>query len=531
MKKLLTLFILTLLLLPTVSSATYNPSGGSSYRLQTSIGSSNTTIRLSSFKEPVSNIPYTMTFLNSDLECGTIAPGLSTSEFISFTGITQNADGTATLTGVSRGLSRSYPYTASTTHQQPHPGQSTFIMSDAPCLFSQYAVKQNNEAITGSWTAPTPTSASGIANKAYVDSVAGGIATLDKVTVAGTAGETFATGTVIYLKTSDARWYKADSGTPGTIVDSIVGIAQGAGAAGVAISGGALLFGLDTTQIGLTAGANYFVGTNGATTTSTTTRALGKARSTTGLYVDTHMTGVQLGANNTFTGQNIFSATTTFNGYVAGNVASTSIKVFTASTTWNRPANLRYLIVEAVGGGGAGGGKDAETYECGAAGGAGGYSKEIIATSSLGATEVVTVGFRGVGALSAAGGNGANTSFGSHVTANGGAGGASDGTAGAIQAGGAGGTASGGDINITGQAGGYCVADSTGAVSGGSGGNSILGAGGIGGVLNDADANGTAPVAGTIYGGGGSGVANANASGASTGADGANGVVIVYEIF
>jgi hypothetical protein len=131
----------------------YNPTGAGTYRLKTSIGTTNTTIALSSFKEPVSEIPYTMTYLNTSIAYGTLDPvNSSRSEFISFTGITQNADGSATLTGVTRGLSRSYPYTASSTLRQAHGGQSIFILSDSPQHFSEYAVKQNDETITGQWT-------------------------------------------------------------------------------------------------------------------------------------------------------------------------------------------------------------------------------------------------------------------------------------------------------------------------------------------------------------------------------------------
>ena len=131
----------------------YNPSGGGTYRLQTSIGSTNTTIYLSSFKEPISLTPYTMSYLNTSVGYGTLEPQQPTrSEFISFTGITQNSDGTALLTGVTRGLARSYPFTASSTFRTSHAGQSIFILSDSPQHFSEYATKQNNETISGTWT-------------------------------------------------------------------------------------------------------------------------------------------------------------------------------------------------------------------------------------------------------------------------------------------------------------------------------------------------------------------------------------------
>lgn len=165
-----------------VALASFYPTGGGTYRLQSSIGTTNTSIPLSSFREPISNIAYTMSYLNSSVECGTLDPQTTRSEFISFTGITQNSDGTAMLTGVSRGLGRSYPYTASSTLAQTHSGQSQFILSDAPCLFIQYAAKQNNETITGDWHAPDPITSVSIANREYVDGkVFGGIGNASEV--------------------------------------------------------------------------------------------------------------------------------------------------------------------------------------------------------------------------------------------------------------------------------------------------------------------------------------------------------------
>src|SRR5262245_7943435 len=60
----------------------------------------------------------------------TIEPGSSKEEIVSFTGITQNANGTATLTGVSRGLDFVSPYAASTTLQKSHAGGTYFIVSN-----------------------------------------------------------------------------------------------------------------------------------------------------------------------------------------------------------------------------------------------------------------------------------------------------------------------------------------------------------------------------------------------------------------
>lgn len=147
----------------------YNPTGGSTYHLNASISSTQTTISLSSFLEPISSTPYTMALINSDIAYGTIQPQSSNSEFISFTGITQNSDGTATLTGVTRGLARSYPFTASSTFQLPHAGQSIFILSATPQAYNEYVTKRDNETISGAKTF-TATSTFSSTSPAFYDS-------------------------------------------------------------------------------------------------------------------------------------------------------------------------------------------------------------------------------------------------------------------------------------------------------------------------------------------------------------------------
>ena len=79
---------------------------------------------------------------------GTIAPGTSKQEFISFKGITQSGDGTATLTGVARGLAPISPYSASTTLQQQHSGGVRFIISNNPSFYTQFQVPGNLQTIT-----------------------------------------------------------------------------------------------------------------------------------------------------------------------------------------------------------------------------------------------------------------------------------------------------------------------------------------------------------------------------------------------
>jgi len=314
-----------------VSLGAFNTTGGKSYRLKASVGISDTTVNLSSFKEPVSNIAYTMAYINTTIGYGTLDPQIpDKSEFVSFTGITQNSDGSAALTGVTRGLTRtpaSAGCTASTTLAVRHPAQSIFILSDSPCLFAEYAVKQNDESISGSWTFPTPTAATNAATKTYVDTlVNGGAVSTDAIIVAATAGETISSGNIVYFNKFEGEWRKADADFASTSLTVLLGVAQGAGTDGIAISGGVLLRGLDlkNTNTGGTAGTIlYLSGTAGATTTTAGTfeKILGYVKSATNTY---------------FTG-NSFSADILSSGRVSDHIIPTSLATttFTGTTTIN----------------------------------------------------------------------------------------------------------------------------------------------------------------------------------------------------
>ena len=486
----------------------FNPTGGGTYRLQSSIGSSDTTITLSSFKEPVSNIYYTMTYLNSSIEYATIEPQTSTKEFISFTGITQNSDGTATLTGVTRGLGFSYPYTASTTLQQAHPANAIFILSNPPQLTNQYANKNNDETISGAWTIGEPTAASGIATKNYVDThVNGGTVSTDSVKVAGTAGETFATGTPVYLAKSDGLWYKAGTNISGAYDFSLIGIAQGAGSAAASISGGVLISGLDTTQVAMTTGNNIFVSsTPGATTTATTSIALGRARSSTGLYVDTHIGSAYLHRPNTFTATTTIAATSSltigsFSAYQIGKNSQIFGTTTTGTSTFAIPSGITKLFVEVMGAGAGGRGCTGAGSGCRSnGGGGGGYANEVVDVTGTSSVQV----FVGTGGASSAAGTW--STFGTNGFFLSAAGAPSQ----------VPGCASGGDINICGFNGGTAITPATLA---GNAGSAFYGG------TREGNEAGTG-FDGIGIGAGGSGC-GATGSNTCTGGVGANGAVII----
>ena len=113
----------------------------------TSIGA--TSIILTSFTK-IDGTTVTMTDFGT-IGYGTLEPSTAVQEEqISFSGVTQNINGTATLTGVKTVLMYS-PYTETSGLTKSHAGGTVFIVSDNPGLWNTFTNKQNNETITGTW--------------------------------------------------------------------------------------------------------------------------------------------------------------------------------------------------------------------------------------------------------------------------------------------------------------------------------------------------------------------------------------------
>jgi hypothetical protein len=247
------------------------------FKLSNGIALGDTSIALESF-----NLPNGTAIASGDLgtvNYATLEPGTSNEEQISFTGLS----GT-TLTGVTRGLDFSEPYTAVSGNRKAHAAGAILVLSNTAAFYDNFVNKANDETITGTHTftstaLPTldtyaaPTANAQLAAKKYVDDVAaGGTASIDRVVVAGTAGETVAAGEVVYFDATDKEWKLADASTAGTSENVILGIAQGAGTNGNTISGGVILAGLDSNQTGMTAGTKQFLSdTAGALSESTDT--------------------------------------------------------------------------------------------------------------------------------------------------------------------------------------------------------------------------------------------------------------------
>lgn len=111
----------------------------------------------------------------------TLEPNSGTQEEqISFTGVTQNTNGTATLSGVKTVLFVS-PYTESSGLAKTHAGGTKAIISNTAGFYNTFANKQDTGTITAIWTFATgatpvitdaPVNPTDAVNKAYADGLA-----------------------------------------------------------------------------------------------------------------------------------------------------------------------------------------------------------------------------------------------------------------------------------------------------------------------------------------------------------------------
>lgn len=194
--------------------AAVQPYAGYTYSLYSSgVSSSASSITLSSL-----TIKQTGQLIRdadlSDTFYITLEPGnVSKQEIVGCTTVTQNSNGTATLSGCSRGLAPISPYTASTTLQFAHGGNTSVIFSDPPQLFNQFIAKDNNEIITGIHSyniAPIllneGTSSAQVASQAYANAVIAGGAPTSTATVGGKVLLATAADASQNLNASSSAW-------------------------------------------------------------------------------------------------------------------------------------------------------------------------------------------------------------------------------------------------------------------------------------------------------------------------------------
>jgi hypothetical protein len=336
----------------------------------------------------------------SGYNCFTIDEGSAQAEFVCGTA------SSTSVTGVTRGISPSDGTSAVSALQFAHRRGASVKITDFPII--QIIRNQNNGEATfenalryaGS---VVPSGADDLADVGYVLSVVnGGTVNFDALVVAGRAGETVATGTLVYFNGADQEWYKVDTDDTNTFQNVAVGLTRGNGAtAGTIGGGGVLLKGLQTGLSGLTAGGTYYASSSaGNFNTATSVLPIGQAKSTTELMFDPVMIDVvREGYNNTFSGTNIFNGNTTFTGtttFTGGKVGFVDVQSFTSSSTWVKPAFGTLAFVEVIGAGGSGAAVKDNTDNAHAAGGSGGaYRQFTIKLSDLSATETVNIGTGG----------------------------------------------------------------------------------------------------------------------------------------
>lgn len=134
------------------TDASFYPVQGTQFYLSgAGITSTQNTIQLTSFQTPDGR-PYTMSMFGY-IGYGALEPGTSKLEDISFSGITQNTNGSAILTGVTRGNDFVTPYTASSSLAKSHAGGATFILTNTSGFYgNEFVFTNQSQTLNGNYT-------------------------------------------------------------------------------------------------------------------------------------------------------------------------------------------------------------------------------------------------------------------------------------------------------------------------------------------------------------------------------------------
>ena len=222
----------------------------------------------------------------------------TTVEIVKFSSLAQSATDTTcvlTVAASGRSIAGTSPYAGASTGEDFNSGAEVIVTND-PLTLSRFG----NLDVAATWdaiqtfsvlprtTAGNPVDDNDLVRKSYVDSsVGGGTGVPNRVVIAGNGGETIVAGNLLYLDVADGEWKKADADTAAFVENVNLGIAQGAGTDGVAITNGVLVYGLDSNQTGLTTNTKYYASnTAGSISTSAGTKevTIGISRSTTSIF-------------------------------------------------------------------------------------------------------------------------------------------------------------------------------------------------------------------------------------------------------
>jgi hypothetical protein len=165
----------------------------------------------------------------------TLEPGsLDFEEQISFTGVVQNANGTATLSGVKH-VDFLYPYTEASGLSKAHGGGVTAVVSNTSAFYDGFANKNDTETITQQWTFP-----SAEADRPKLDADTDALAAedlvdfgqLSRTAMAGTVNASETVNGVVQLATNAQMGTATSLGSTGARLvppnDQLVGTSAGA---------------------------------------------------------------------------------------------------------------------------------------------------------------------------------------------------------------------------------------------------------------------------------------------------------------
>lgn len=217
-------------------------------------------------------------------------------EIIKCDGVTQNADGSATLDVATNGrnLLPKSPFTGSSSGLAFSTGAEVIYTND-PYTMSYFVQTDQANTFTGVQTfsqfpvksgSTTPTDDTHFATKAYVDATATGDAVTSSIKSNVTFGEDVTAGNPVYFKSSDQKWWRAYANDPDTCIGVLLGIAADTAVADA--TGAVTRFGRETNLTSLTAGSDYYLTDAGALSTSAGTYVvkMGRAIAATVFLVD-----------------------------------------------------------------------------------------------------------------------------------------------------------------------------------------------------------------------------------------------------
>lgn len=172
------------------------------------ITSTANTIQLTSFLTPDGR-PVTMSMVGV-IGYGVLEPQTSKIEDVTFSGITQNSNGTATLTGVTRGNDFVFPYAASSSLAKAHAGGSYFIISNTAGFYGQQFLLANQISsstagiVYSSTTPPYYDEPGAQASGSYISTTSelASVAYVNSTVLSGAANATIAVKGIVQIATA-----------------------------------------------------------------------------------------------------------------------------------------------------------------------------------------------------------------------------------------------------------------------------------------------------------------------------------------